>query len=262
MSVMHWSTNSMAMDMNGWFGDGNGYVGNLDLKPETAHTLSFTAGWHDSGSIKDAPAREWELKVTPYYTYVVDYIDVDRCVSTTPGTACTAANASKTTGFVALQFANHDAEMYGFDVSGRMALLRSGELGRFDLSGVAGYVHARRVDNGDSLYHVMPLNAKLALEHKLGNWSSSVEWQLVDAKSDVEQVRNETQTPGYSLVNLRTSYQWDQVRLDAGVENLFDKQYYSPLGGAYLGDRSNGRPWGNPVAGAGRTVFGGITIKF
>ena len=77
-----WSTNSMAMNMIGWFGDGNGYVGNIDLKPETAHTLSFTAGWHDGGSLKDAPAREWELKITPYYTYVVDYIDVNRCFST------------------------------------------------------------------------------------------------------------------------------------------------------------------------------------
>ena len=256
-----WSTNSMAMNMNGWFGDGNGYVGNIDLKPETAHTFSFTAGWHDSGSIKDAPAREWELKITPYYTYVVDYIDVDRCFSATPGTACTSANVTKTTGFVALQFANHDAEMYGADISGRMPLWRSDEYGRFGLSGVAGYVHARRVDNGDSLYHVMPLNAKLNLEHKLGNWSSSVEWQLVDAKSDVEQVRNEVQTPGYGLVNLRSSYQWNQVRFDAGIENLFDKQYYSPLGGAYLGDRNN-RAWGDPVAGMGRTVYGGITVKF
>ncbi|MFD2032881.1 TonB-dependent receptor domain-containing protein [Ancylobacter dichloromethanicus] len=29
-----WSTNAMAMSMIGWFGDGNGYVGNIDLEPE------------------------------------------------------------------------------------------------------------------------------------------------------------------------------------------------------------------------------------
>ena len=32
--------------MVGWFGDENGYVGNLSLKPEVAHTVSATADWH------------------------------------------------------------------------------------------------------------------------------------------------------------------------------------------------------------------------
>ena len=35
-----WSTWSMAAMMNNIVGDGNGYVGNLDLQPEVAHTLS------------------------------------------------------------------------------------------------------------------------------------------------------------------------------------------------------------------------------
>jgi hypothetical protein len=48
-------------------------------------------------------------------------------------------------------------------------------------------------------------------------------------------VRNEIKTPGYSLVNLRTSYAWKQVRVDFGMENLFDKFYYLPTGGAYTG---------------------------
>jgi hypothetical protein len=48
-------------------------------------------------------------------------------------------------------------------------------------------------------------------------------------------MRNEIKTPGYSLVNLRTSYSWKQVRVDFGVENLFDKFYYLPTGGAYTG---------------------------
>ena len=37
-----WSTNAMAAEMNGWAGDGNRYVGNINLKPETAHTLSVS----------------------------------------------------------------------------------------------------------------------------------------------------------------------------------------------------------------------------
>ena len=68
-----WSTGGMAMNMINMVGDGNGYVGNLDLKPEVAHTLSATADWHD------AEQQNWGLKVTPYYTYVQDYINAQRC---------------------------------------------------------------------------------------------------------------------------------------------------------------------------------------
>ena len=86
-------------------------------------------------------------------------------------------------------------------------------------------------------------------------------------KDDVETVRNELQTPGYALVNLRSSYQWGHVRFDLGVENLFNQQYYSPLGGAYLGDSAARRaraalgPF-EPLAGMGRNVYAGITVKF
>jgi iron complex outermembrane receptor protein len=41
----------------------------------------------------------------------------------------------------------------------------------------------------------------------------------------VSDVRNEIKTAGYGLTNLRTSYTWKQVRVDLGVENLFDKFY-------------------------------------
>ncbi|MCB1988872.1 MAG: TonB-dependent receptor, partial [Burkholderiaceae bacterium] len=59
-----WSTGGMAMRMINLAGDGNGYVGNLDLKPETANTLSATADWHD------ATGEQWGVKFTPYLTYV------------------------------------------------------------------------------------------------------------------------------------------------------------------------------------------------
>jgi len=50
---------SMSANMNGWLRDGNGYVGNLDLRPEIANTISATAGWHDRSK------QRWELKLTP-----------------------------------------------------------------------------------------------------------------------------------------------------------------------------------------------------
>ena len=42
-----WGQRAMDMGMIGWFGDGNGYVGNLNLTEETANTVSFTAAFNE-----------------------------------------------------------------------------------------------------------------------------------------------------------------------------------------------------------------------
>lgn len=249
-----WSTNNtMVMNMINWTGDANGYVGNRDLNPETAHTLSATASWHD-------PAKEvWGLNVTPYYTYVQDYIDAARC-PVVAGTACTAANRDATTGFVYLQFVNQSARMYGADISGYLPLAKSSGFGSFTATGLLNYVNGKNNTTGDNLYNIMPLNAKLAVVQRLGNWTNTAEGQFVDAKTHTSQVRNELKTGGYSLFNLRSSYDWKQVRLDIGIDNLFNKYYALPLGGAYVGQRT--MAYGMPVPGMGRSIYTGLNIKF
>ncbi len=252
-----WSTSAMAMSMVGWFGDGNGYVGNVDLKPEKAHTASFSAAWHD-------PAQKlWEVRVTPYYSYVQDYIDVDRCAIS----ACTAANVTATNDFVNLRFANHDASLYGVNIDGKLALWDDPVTGRGAFRGQLGFVRGQRTD-GINLYHVMPINAKLALDHTLGGWNNSIELQLVGSKNDVSQVRNELTTPSYALLNLRTGYQWQAVRLDFGIDNLFNQFYYLPLGGADLVDykivsmMGSSAAYGYNVPGAGRSFNTRLTVTF
>ncbi len=82
--------------MIGWFGDGNYYVGNNNLKSEAANTISGTARL----------ARQWcptpgRVKATPYFTYVENYIDVDTIGTTMYGMST----------FNQLRFANHDARL-------------------------------------------------------------------------------------------------------------------------------------------------------
>jgi iron complex outermembrane receptor protein len=250
---------SMSANMNGWFGDANGYTGNLDLRPEVANTLSATAGWHA------ASKQGWEVKITPYYTRVQDYIDVDRCpVIADASNGCTAAKFNATSGFVTLQFANHAARLYGFDGSFRIPLGVSAKAGSLALAGVMGYVRGENLDTGGNLYHIMPLHGNLGLEHHRGQWSSTLEVRAVDAKTDVQAVRNELRTPGYALVNLRSGYQWKLVerasmRLDAGIDNLGNRKYDLPLGGRYwIGDKTGN----SPVPGMGRSIYGGLTFRF
>lgn len=255
-----WGQSGMAMRMIGWFGDGNGYAGNLDLEPEIAHTASATLSLHDPA--RPDGQRRWELKVTPYYSHVEDFIDVDRCPVYTGG-ACTAANLTNTTGFVYLKFGNHDARLFGVNLTGHIEAWNSIDHGRGVIRGTLGWVRGENLDTGDNLYHIMPINARLALEHAKGGWTNAVEVQLVGAKDEVSAVRNELTTPAYALVNLRTGYQWSNVKIDFGVENLLDQLYYLPLGGADLVDyRSNGVLWGYALAGPGRSYNTRLTVTF
>lgn len=241
-----WGAGNMAMSMIGWFGDVNGYVGNLDLKPEIAHTASFTAGWHDPGK------KLWEVKATPYFTYVEDFIDVDRIGSFTDSTGAT---------FAKLRFANHDARLYGVNISAKARIYSDPGVGQFALGATIGYVQGERTDGG-ALYHIMPLNGKLELTHRLGGWSSGIEVVAVDDKERVDLDRNELMTPGYALVNFRTGYEWNNIRIDLGVDNVFDRAYYPPLGGLDYADYKALGGGIGPVPGIGRSFNAGVTVKF
>ncbi len=252
-----WSnTNSMVMNMNNWVGDGNGYVGNLNLDSEKAHTVSIAADWHDANK------KEWQLRVAPYYTYVQDYIDAVPCLSVY------ATCPTRTDGFVNLSLDNQSARLYGMDISGQMMLAEGTSVGSFSVSGVINYVRGKNRDTGDDLYNIMPLNTTLALQHRYGQWSNVLQAKLVTSKDNVQAVRKENQTAGYGIVNFYTSYSWQHARLDLGIENLFDKDYDNPLGGAYIGQGNTmesgatAPKQGMQVPGMGRSLNVGLTVDF
>lgn len=253
-----WSTWQMAALMNNFVGDGNGYIGNLALTPEKANTLSATFDWH-------AADQSQGVKVTPFYTRVNNYIDAVQW-----NAAANAPNAAPVVNkFSVLKYQNQSAKLYGVNLSGQLPLAQTG-LGDFGFKGLLNYTRGTNETTGDNLFNIMPLNAKLTLTQKLGAWDNSLELVAVKAKTDVNAMRNEVKTPGYSLVHVRTSYAWKQVRLDLGVENLFDKFYTLPTGGAYVGQGTtmtnpalpNYPQWGTGVPGIGRSVYVGLNVKF
>jgi iron complex outermembrane receptor protein len=256
-----WSTSGMMMTMIGFAGDGNAYVGNTALKPETANNLSLTAAFHD------ATKNAWEFKVTPYFSYVDNFIDADRCG--TGGVTCgTTVNAASNTskGFYFLKYTNHDAKLYGVDVNGRADLYKNDSIGQFTARTNMSYVRGERVNSGN-LYHMIPFNLKLGLDHQLAGWTSGLEMQYVDAKTDVQAIRGELKTPGYILLNAKTGYQWKKLSINVGVDNLLNKQYYNPMGGIYAGNyytMSIGNAGGvnTNLSSMGRSVFVGATLSY
>lgn len=262
-----------------WFGDGNGYQGNLNLKSEIAYNFALTGEWHDEHQ------ETWSVKLSPYYTHVEDYIW---------GRAETIDPFS---GFRAMRFVNLPyADMYGVDASGRYAFLKDSPAGDFALRATLAYVRGVGQDGGRgsacpyaaticnnlgwpvnglqapgsvNLYHMMPLHGTLTLEHKLdtewGKFSNALGVELVDRKTAVATTYGEPVTPGYALLNLQTSYQAKQVRVDLGVDNLLDKLYFHPLGGVYI-DAAYG-PNANPsrlpaLPAMGRSVYMTVNLEF
>jgi iron complex outermembrane receptor protein len=278
-----WPMFSPFTAMFNWFGDGNGYTGNLNLKPEVAHNFSITGNWRDISG-----ANRWEARVSPFYTYVENFIDGAR----TGGTFNTFPVANSYV-FQIMQFRNFKAELYGVDASGRVTLHESPEYGRLSASGVASFVYGRNLDignpshcapanglcsvssflvkRGDGLWNLMPFNTRIALEHQYGGLTTAIETQLVADKDHVSANKGEFTTPHYALLNLRAAYEWSNLRVDLGVDNITNALYSLPLGGfdltnysrnAVLLGRNVGLASVRQVPGMGRNFYAGLTVKF
>ncbi|WP_352257931.1 TonB-dependent receptor [Psychrobacter sp. TB55-MNA-CIBAN-0194] len=254
-----WSTWGMASIMNNTVGDGNGYFGDPDLSLEKSNTLSLTFDWRGADD-------DWGVKATPYYSHIDDYVDAIQWDSATN----TAATTQTSDQYNVMRYTNQDARIYGLDITADRDLA-SNAWGDWELTGSLSYTNGKNKDTGSHLYNIMPLNASIALNHENNNWRNQVEVVAVAAKNKVSTPRNEIKTAGYGLLNLSTGYQWDAISVEAGIDNILDKNYALPLGGAYMGQGSTmginnelttGSNWGTAVPGAGRSFYMGINYKF
>lgn len=240
-----WGRGSMASRMIGWYGDGNGYVGNPDLKPERADTVSATIALERPGGLT--------AKLSTWYTHVDDYIDAAFVQNLTD-------MMGMPTGFVQLRFANQEAEFYGVELSADIPLRKTAN-GETRLTASLAYIHGQNLSDKGPLYRQMPLDARLGVEHRSGAFEAGADLQIVDAKDRVDLTRNEPRTRSYALVNLRAAYTLGGVRLGVEAKNLFDKAYDLPLGGVSLGDyKATGAL--RPVPGRGRSIDVSLSTRF
>ena len=161
-------------------------------------------------------------------------------------------------------FVNHRARLYGVDSTGSYTLANT-EAGNFRLTGAAGFERGQDRSTHTNLYHIMPPNGTIAIEHRLGPWSSALECRAVTRKRHVDDTRLEPQTPGYTTFNLRSAFESGTMRLDLAVTNLLDRQFENPLGGAWqsaLYPRGYNGATFRPLPAQGRSVDAGITVKF
>ncbi len=238
----------LPINASGGLADGNIYVGDLTLAPETAWIAE--AGF-------DLARETAYLRPTVYLREIEDYIqgvpfDDTIGVADTPVEMIAGMNGDATP----LRWANTDARLYGIDLDGGLDFT-----GPLRLDGVANYVRGERRDIDDNLYRVAAPNLTVGLGWEKATWSATFEARAVAEQGEVSATNSEAETDGYVVLSLRGEWHLDdRIRLAAGIENLADAVYEDHLSG-YNRNGSGDVALGERVPGAGRGVFVRLGVK-
>lgn len=204
----------LPLEATGGLADGNLYVGDIGLDPETAWQFELGLDWQ---------LAHLSLAPRAFYHHVDDYIQGipvnDRAV-----VMVATMNGDATP----LRYANVDARLWGVDVEWSAPLSAEWRLG-----GILSWVRGERRDIDDNLFRIAPFNTLIDLTYKRERWSATLEGEFYAAQNDVSATNGEPRSAGYGLLNLYGQYAWPATGLTmtAGVENLLDKTYRPHLNG-------------------------------
>jgi iron complex outermembrane receptor protein len=226
--------------------DGKTYIGNINLEPETSYQFELGLDWH---------TPKFALSPRLFYQHINDYIQ---------GVASTNANANM---FVAmmnpmaaapLQYDNVDAKLYGFDTNWLLSLNDN-----WQLDGTISYVRGKRRDTNDNLYRIAPLTARTQLSYIQPQWRVSAEAVTVAAQNKVSAQNAEEKTGGYALFNLSGQYSVNQsLNIQAGINNLFDRDYKNHLAGYNRVNGNNDIAVGERLPGWSRSFYLGMNLNW
>ena len=221
----------------GGLADGNTYLGNLNLKNETAYQFDLGLNWQTDQAY---------LSPRVYYHYITNYIQGLKTAK------------AQTRGANILEFSNVDAHIFGVDLEAGYALDENWRLDA-GLNYARGQILSAPVAlNNRNLYRIAPLNGRTQLTYQKSGWKGSVEGVFFARQGDVAAYNNELKTAGYMLMNVRGSYEPIKgLVIGTGVENITDKRYQSHLGGYQFHNRNNGR-----VFMPGRNVYATLSYSW
>ncbi|MBS3797781.1 TonB-dependent receptor [Pseudoalteromonas sp. BDTF-M6] len=233
----------LPMQSTGGLGDGRTYVGNINLKEETAYQFNLGLVYQ---------SHRLSFKPQVFVQQVDDYI---QGIPSQDHQVNMVANMMSSQD--ALQFSNIDARLYGADMTAVYHLD-----GHWSLQGMLSYVRGQRQDDiKDNLYRIAPLNGQLSLGFDQGEYGLQAHWRVARAQNKVSRYNDEQKSRGYGVVDMALNYNLSaHWQLHARLDNLFDKQYAPHLNGINrvaegdigLGQRLNA---------AGRTVHLGVAFS-
>lgn len=218
-------------------------VGNPTLDPEKKIELEWNLGL----------THKWfEAEMSVFYNWVNDYILQQQI-------ARLDANGDGIDDVVR-GFYNVDARLYGFEID---SLVRVNDHWSFPLT--VAYVRGKNTTDDTDLPEIPPLEATAAVRADYGEstpWWVQFGGRFVSKQDKIDPSFPEQETSGFSVFHLRGGVTLRRVvKLELGVENLFDKDYTEHLTrDAFFteGDLVAGEP----VPAPGLTVYGSLRWTF
>ncbi|NQY88530.1 MAG: TonB-dependent receptor [Colwellia sp.] len=204
------------MEATGGLADGHTYIGDINLKSETAYQVDLGLRYQDD-----------KVMLAPhiFYQAIDDYIQ-----GTPIGMADMSAKmiANMMAGDTnPLKFSNVDAKLYGFDLNGYYYISE-----QIELSTIISYVQGERRDIDDNLYRIAPLNGQINIRYSSDDWMVKTSLVMAAKQDDVSSTNDEQKTSGYGVVNIDAQYFVNNdLALRLGVDNILDKNYQNHLGG-------------------------------
>jgi iron complex outermembrane receptor protein len=206
----------LPMEATGGLADGHTYIGDINLKSETAYQVDLGLTYQDD-----------KLMLAPH----IFYQSIDDYIQGTPlGMADMSASmlANMMSGDTnPLKFSNVDAKLYGFDLNGYYHIND-----QIELTTIISYVQGERRDIDDHLYRIAPLNGQVNLIYTVDDWMVKTSLVMAVKQNDVSETNGEQKTSGYGVVNIDAQYFVNNdLAIRFGVDNVLDKNYQNHLGG-------------------------------
>ncbi len=247
------------LNVNAGLGDGNNYIGNVELDSEWANQFELGFDWENEKAY---------FNPRIHYQRINNYIQGVAVEANAFNTPIIGVSGNANGDATPLQFANVEAEIYGFDTDWGYQIDQ-----QWSLSGQASYVRGKRRDVNDGLFHIAPPRASAALTRNFGNGSATIEGIVIAKQTKISDEltndpanpnNNNDSTPGYGLINLYAQYTpsgMSNLSIQTGVENLLDKNYTDHLNG-FNRVEGNGVDVGERLPGPGINAFVTLGISF
>ncbi|WP_410478817.1 TonB-dependent copper receptor [Pseudomonas sp. zfem005] len=166
-------------------------------------------------------------------------------------------------GMTSSSAGNVDARIMGGELG---ASYKLGEHWKTD--GSLAYAWGKNSSDGEALPQMPPLEARLGLTYEQDDWSAGALWRLVAQQGRVAEGKGNVvgqdfgSSAGFGVFSLNGAYRVSKnVKLSAGVDNLFDKDYAEHLNLA--GDAGFGYPAERvAIDEPGRTLWAKVDLSF
>ncbi len=156
------------------------------------------------------------LSGTAFFSRIDDYINIVTLADPDGPDAGTLPGAKS--------YDNVDAQLWGGEIAGQLSLPWD-----LYLSGNLAYTRGENRETNKPLAEMPPLSGAFAVRYDNGSWFVELEEEFADRQDRVDQALNEAETAGWGVTHLKAGANIDRWSVFAGVNNLFDKYYFSHL---------------------------------